>query len=135
MISLCYLPLEGLQNCLNSLQKYTEKWKLQVNTEKNNNKKNKTKKKKKTQVITFNKDGKLIKKSFFFFFRFGNTLLKTVLEYKYLGIIIKASGVFNRGISYLSNKALKGVYMIRSTCRFHISEVNANCYSNCLMRV
>ena len=40
-----------------------------------------------------------------------------------MGIIIKASGVFNRGISSLSNKALKVVYMIRSG--FHTSEVNA----------
>ena len=52
---------EGLQNCLTSLQKYSEKWKLQVNTET-------------PQVINFNKCGKLIKKSDF---RFGNILLKT----------------------------------------------------------
>ena len=49
--------------------------------------------------------------------------MKTVLEYKYLDIIIKASGFCHRGIGYLTNKALKVVYMIRS--RFHTSEVNA----------
>ena len=38
----------GLQNRLNSLQKYTENWKLQVNTEK-------------MQVSTLNKGGKLLK--------------------------------------------------------------------------
>ena len=98
---------EGLQNCLNSLYAYAEKWKLKVNTEK-------------TQVITFNGGGQLIKDNSFYF---GNDLLKNVQEYKYLGVIIKASGNFNSGICHLSNKALKVVYMIRS--RFHTSEVNA----------
>ena len=61
---------EGLQNCLNSLYAYAEKWKLKVNTEK-------------TQVITFNGGGQLIKDNSFYF---GNDLLKNVQEYKYLGV-------------------------------------------------
>ena len=84
----------------------------------------------KTQVITFNKGGKAIKNSDFCF---GNILLKNVLEYKYLDIIMKASDTFNSGLSYLSNKALKVLYTIRS--RFHTSEANSKLLLNCLMRV
>ena len=40
-------------------------------------------------------------------------LLGNVQEYKYLGILMRASGRFTNVIQYLSNKALKVVFMIR----------------------
>lgn len=98
---------EGLQYSLDSLHEYSKKWKLEVNTSK-------------TQIVIFNKGGKLIKDKSF---HFGDITLQTVQEYKYLGIILKSSGIFSSGISYLSKKALKVVYMIRS--KFHTSEINA----------
>ena len=44
---------------------------------------------------------------------FENKTLEIVQEFKYLGIIFKASGIFTKGISELSNKALKVLFMIR----------------------
>ena len=88
---------EGLQKCLDDLNIYCRKWKLRVNTSK-------------TKVLIFNKGGKFIKKHQFVF---ENKTLEIVQEFKYLGIIIKASGIFTEGISELSNKALKVLFMIR----------------------
>ena len=45
-------------------------------------------------------------------FVFEGETLEIVQEFKYLGIIIKASGIFNKGISKLSNKALKVFYFL-----------------------
>ena len=53
---------------------------------------------------------KAIKKASFVFE--GETL-EIVQEFEYLGIIIKASGIFNTGISERSTKALKVFFMIR----------------------
>ena len=82
---------EGLQKCLDDLQIHCNKWKLKVNT-------------KKTKILILNKSGRLLKKHHFVFER---ETLEIVQEFKYLGIIIKASGIFNKGISELINKALK----------------------------
>ena len=46
-------------------------------------------------------------------FYINNILLENVQEYKYLGILMTASGTFTNAIQYLSNKALKVVFMIR----------------------
>ena len=87
----------GLQLCLEDLQTFCGKWKLKVNINK-------------TKIITFNKSGKLLKRQLFFY---GEKTLETVQEFKYLGIIIKSSGIFSKGISELSNKALKVLFMIK----------------------
>ena len=85
---------EGLQKCLDDLNIYCKKWKLEVNTDK-------------TKILIFNKSGRLIKKHHFIF---ESEALETVQEFKYLGIIIKASGIFTKVISELSNKALKVLF-------------------------
>ena len=64
----------------------------------------------KTKIVTFNKSGKLLKRQLFFY---GEKTLENVQEFKYLGIIIKSSGIFSKGISELSNKALKVLFMIK----------------------
>ena len=46
---------------------------------------------------------------------FERETLEIVQEFKFLWIIIKASGIFNKGISELSNQALKVIFIIRKT--------------------
>ena len=58
---------EGLQNCLNNLDNYCKKWRLEVN-------------KKKTKVMVFNKSGKKLKSLKFYF---NKSALKNVPQYKY----------------------------------------------------
>ena len=94
---------ESLQKCPDDLNIYCKKWKLKVNTDK-------------TKILIFNKSGRLIKKHQFVF---ESEALETVQEFKYLWIIIKASGIFTKGISELSNRALKVLFMIRK--KFHSS--------------
>ena len=40
-------------------------------------------------------------------------IIEMVQEFKYLGIRIKAPGVLSRGVTDLSNKALKVMFMLR----------------------
>ena len=79
---------------------FCKKWKLNVNTEK-------------TKIMIFNKSGRLLKSNKFTFF--NKIPLEAVQEFRYLGVIIKAShsGTFTKGITELNNKALKVVFMIR----------------------
>ena len=82
---------EGFQKCLDELNIYCNTWRLKVNMEK-------------IQISSFNKGGKLIKKHKFYY---EGEAVQTVQEYKYLGIVIKSSGIFKKGISELQNKAKK----------------------------
>ena len=75
---------------------FCKKWKLNVNTEK-------------TKVMIFNKSGRLLKSNKF---TFNKIPLEAVQEFKF-GVIIMASGTFTKGITELSNKALKVIFMIR----------------------
>ena len=88
---------EGLQNSIDSLHSYCNKWELKVNIEK-------------TKVIVFNKSGKLFKNMQFKYF---GKALECVNEYKYLGILFKPSGSFSAAISHLCRKASKAMYSIR----------------------
>ena len=56
-------------------------------------------------------------------FFINGILLENVQEYKYLGILRRASGTFTNAIQYLSNKALKVIFMIRR--RFQTEFINA----------
>ena len=87
---------KGLQNALNILKDYCEKWNLEVNIEK-------------TKVIIFNKSGKILKN---FSFSYGDKVIQLTNEYKYLGIIFKASGTFSDAIIHLSKKASKAAFCI-----------------------
>ena len=80
---------EGLQKCLDDLHSYCKKWKLKVNTDE-------------TKVLIFNKSGRLMKKHCFIF---ESEALEIVQEFKYLGIVIKASGIFTKGISELQQSS------------------------------
>ena len=70
---------EGLQNCLNKLQSYCDKWCLTVNTDK-------------TKVVIFNKGGHKISK---YRFVLNNSTIEIVQKYCYLGIIFSSTGSFS----------------------------------------
>ena len=77
---------EGLQHSLSSLQKYCDSWNLKINIEK-------------TKILIFNKSGKLLKNDKFFI---NGILLENVQEYKYLGILMRASGTFTNALMQYS---------------------------------
>ena len=89
--------LERLQRAMNKLGNFCQVWNLTVNISK-------------TKVIVFNKSGRILKG---FAFNFLQTNVEVVQEYKYLGIVFRASGVFSNAVKYLCNKALKAVFCIR----------------------
>nr|XP_006817258.1 PREDICTED: RNA-directed DNA polymerase from mobile element jockey-like [Saccoglossus kowalevskii] len=92
----------GLQNSLDSLNNYCNKWKLQVNT-------------KKTQVIIFNKQGKFIDGDFYL----GNNQIQIVNSYNYLGIVFQSSGNFKLAIENLVMKAQRAIGILKQTLNLH----------------
>ena len=92
---------EGLQNCLNKLQEYTMKWNLKINI-------------KKTQVIIFQNGGY---KGVLPTFKFGESELKTVKEYKYLGTLISNTGNFRLNENNLKKKGLRATYLLTRSLR------------------
>lgn len=85
----------GLQNALDALQLYCNKWQLVVNTEK-------------TQVMVFNKQQRNQ------VFKFNDKALKITNEYIYLGVKIHQSGTFTAAIKDLANRANKAMFKIKS---------------------
>ena len=85
---------QGLQNLLNKLKIFCDKWHLQVNINK-------------SKVMIFNRSGKILKGHNFVYD--GNTV-SLVNEYKYLGIIFKPSGSFTEAIDQLAKKASKAIF-------------------------
>jgi hypothetical protein len=86
---------QSLQNSLNKLEAYYDKWGLTVNLAK-------------TKIIIFNKGGRLIKK---FQFMYKDDYLDT--SYCYLGITFNASGKFKPACNRLCDQALKAIFKIR----------------------
>nr|XP_006824734.1 PREDICTED: RNA-directed DNA polymerase from mobile element jockey-like [Saccoglossus kowalevskii] len=81
----------GLQANINSLQQYTEKWGLTVNTEK-------------TKTMTFTKNGH---KSENTFFPYNKTTLQKTNQFTYLGININSNGTLTKTTQILADKAKK----------------------------
>ena len=88
---------KGLQVVLDKLSSFCFKWNLKVNISK-------------TKVIIFNKAGKTLKG---YKFKYEDSTVDIVNDYKYLGIIFTASGTCSEGINYLCKKALKALFRIR----------------------
>ena len=88
---------EGLQNSLNKLNMYCNKWKLTLNTDK-------------TKVVIFNRGGHIIRK---FKFLYGINEIQITQRYCYLGIVFTASGLFTEAVKSLTEKASKTFYMLR----------------------
>ena len=91
MTYLCYQSL--LQAKLDALGRYCDINKLSVNT-------------KKTQCMIFNKTGRLLKK---YKFKYQNSILECVREYKYLGFVVTPSGEVRTGLEDLRVRALKAL--------------------------
>lgn len=86
---------EGLQKCLDNLQSYCCKWRLEVNLSK-------------TKIIIFNKTGRLLRDQFIL----GGNLIECVKSYRYLGILFSNSGSFSMAIAELNSKALKASFKL-----------------------
>lgn len=87
---------EGLQHCLDKLDKYCNEWKLSVNC-------------KKTKVIIFNKSGKIIKNNGFYM---GKNSIEVVKEMKYLGIVFNNNCTFNTAVDNLKDKGIKSMFKL-----------------------
>jgi hypothetical protein len=70
---------QGLQDRLNILHKYCKDWCMKININK-------------TKVIIFNKSGRMITRNF----NINNQSIECVKTYKYLGIMLTASGKFQQ---------------------------------------
>ncbi len=81
---------QGLQKSLLELQSYCYDWQLTLNTEK-------------TQVLVFNGAGRQIHTEL----KYKGTILESVREYVYLGIVFTSSGSFKTAQHYLQSKAMK----------------------------
>ena len=99
--------VEGLQHQINILQVQTQRLGLQIN-------------KKKTQIVVFRKGGRLARKEQWFY---GNTELKVVNTYKYLGLDFTTKLSFNNATRTFITKAKQSCYEINKSLN------NLNCYS------
>ena len=94
------LSEEGLQKCLDELNRFCKEWKLTISM-------------KKTKCITFQKQNKVNKRSSFFIDGQG---VQNVSEFTYLGVNIKSSGSFQSTLKNLSCKASSAIFALN--CRF-----------------
>lgn len=94
---------EGLQNALNKLTDYCERWFLTINAEK-------------TKVVIFNKNGKQLKGNFFV----SNENIELTNKYTYLGVTLSNNGCFNNAIQDLCKKASKAMFKLKHTI-YHLN--------------
>ncbi len=85
---------EGLQNSLNKLNEYCNKWLLTVNINK-------------TKVMVIDKGACL-------YVTLDNETLDVVKEYKYLQLLLNKSGSFVKSIENLSKRAMKATFKIKN---------------------
>ena len=89
---------EGLNKKLHELALFAEENVLTINSEK-------------TKAMIFNKTGRLIRRNF----KYKNTNIETVREYKYLGFVIVPSGSIIPGMIDLKSRGNRAIAKIRST--------------------
>ena len=92
---------DGLQSCLNKLKEYSLKWNLKINL-------------KKTQVIIFQNGGY---RGILPTFKFGESELKLVKEYNYLGTVISNTGNFQLNENILKKKGLRASYLLTKSLK------------------
>ena len=85
----------GLQQCLNKINDYTKKWKLQVNLNK-------------TKLMIFDKSGRKLKASC----SFGSKTVDMATSYTYLGSVLTPSGSFSANQDRLYNKGLRIMFTL-----------------------
>ncbi len=86
---------DGLQNCLNKLHAYTEKWGLKVNL-------------KKTKILIFQNRGRRSNNTFYL----GHQEVQSQKSYKYLGTTITDTGNFKTNETIMKKKGLRASYII-----------------------
>lgn len=86
----------GLQNCLNRLNDYCNKWKLAINHSK-------------SKIMCFSRLGKVSKE----IFKLNGDALDEVQTYPYLGIEISNTGNFNSAQKSLKNKAQRALFKLK----------------------
>lgn len=93
----------GLQNCLNQLHNWCNKWLMEVNL-------------KKTKIMIFQKATTKLPTPTFFL---GNSVLTVTKEYTYLGLKLTPNGKFTLAIQQLSEKASHAMHKIRRHLNLH----------------
>jgi hypothetical protein len=92
---------EGLQGCLNKLEKYCDLWEMKVNTVK-------------TQVMVFSGKRKPIHQ-----FKLNGSLLNIVDEYKYLGCVFSSCRNFKKCVELLSDKARRATFGLKKILKYN----------------
>ena len=89
---------KGLQKQIDKIEKYCEKWKLEINT-------------KKTKIMVFNRGNKLLKRDI----RLNGTVIESVKVFKYLGFTISAKNCsFAPTIDDLTTKANRAIFALNN---------------------
>ncbi|KAK3099269.1 hypothetical protein FSP39_001936 [Pinctada imbricata] len=88
---------DDLQRKLNGLDRYCNKWSLEINTSK-------------TKVMRVTKNGRKSTKSFYL----GKKQLDNTDNYKYLGLIFSASGKFKMAKDNISDRGMKALFSLKS---------------------
>ena len=99
---------DGLQQCLNSLSKYCDQWKLQVNSNK-------------SKYMTFCKNNTKYKQNF----NINNSPLENVTEFTYLGITVNAACNFKDALSILSSKANRALLALNNRFKIKFLPIKA----------
>ena len=94
----------GLQNCLDQLHQWCEKWSMEINP-------------KKTKVMILQKQNS--KSPSTIHFHIGSNKIDITKEYTYLGLKLNNNGNFKLAQKQLSEKALRALYKIRKHVDFH----------------
>ena len=89
---------EGLQVGLDILEKYCDRWKLTVNTEK-------------TKIMVFRKGG-ILPRNLKFYYKTNE--LEIVRSFSYLGIVFTTGGSFSCAQTTLAGQAQKAIYKLNS---------------------
>ena len=89
---------KGLQSCLTKLERYTNRWKLNINKKKSKILLIGTPAQRRTYATTN--------------WVFDSNVLEHVNEYCYLGIMINSSGTFKKALKALHNKALRAYHCL-----------------------
>ena len=91
----------GLQNDLDSLSRYCDKWGLEVNIAK-------------TKCVAFRKGGKIGKNDVWVY---KNNILETVNQFKYLGFLFGSSGKFAKSIQNLTDQGNRALFSLKQILR------------------
>ena len=102
---------EGLQKCLQKLEKYTSDWDMTVN-------------KKKTKIMIIQSKGRIPTTEI----QYQEQTLEVVQSYKYLGTIVNRTGNFKLNEIYLKNKGLKARFAITRS-------IGVDCKASTLIRL